>query len=207
MRLFTPTVPKGRHAIFFALYPPAERAAEIARFADRISERGALSGGRVARERFHVTLNYLGHCACVPEALVARTCTAVSRLEKTAFLFALNKLRSFDTHNGRCPRVLVGEDRVIGAEFLHEAIHSSLARERLIRGRLQQITPHLTLSYEAVALSDRYIAPIVWDVVDFCLVHSPQGESRHHILGRWPLGVREIARYQRREGQVVAAAR
>lgn len=203
MRLFTPHVREGPHAIFFALYPPAERAADIA----RLFEGDGLRGHRVSRERFHVTLNYLGHCACVPEALIVRTCTVISRLEKTTFLFALNKLRSFDTHNGQYPRILAGEDSVIGAELLQEAIHSALAREGLIRGRLQQITPHLTLSYEAVAFSDRYIAPIVWDVADFCLVHSPQGESRHHILGRWPLGAREIARYECREGQVAAAAR
>jgi 2'-5' RNA ligase len=184
------TLPDGRHAIFFALYPPAERAADIARFADRLSERGALKGRRVSRERFHVTLNYLGHCARVPEALVAQTCTAVSRLEKAVFLFAFNKLRSFDTHNGRYPRVLAGEDSVIGAELLQEAIHSSLARERLIRGGLQQIMPHLTLSYEAALLSDYFIASIAWDVADFCLVHSPQGEGRHHILGRWPFTAR-----------------
>jgi 2'-5' RNA ligase len=205
--MFTPAVRKGRHAIFFALYPPPERAAEIARFADHLSKRAGLKGRRVSRERFHVTLNYLGHCACVPEALVAQTCTAVSRLEKTVFLLALNKLESFDTHNGQYPRVLTGDDGVIGAKLLQQAIHSALARERLIHGRTKNITPHLTLSYEAASLSDRFIAPIAWDAADFCLVHSPQGDSRHDILGRWPLVPREAARYEVREGHVAVAAR
>jgi 2'-5' RNA ligase len=188
--------PRGRHAIFFALYPPLERAAEIARFADRLFEVGVLGGRRVARERFHIALNYLGHCAYVPESLVAQTCATVSRLKQDTFLFALNKLKSFDTHNGRYPRMLTGEDGVIGAELLQETIHVSLAQERLIRGRTKRITPHLTLSYEAAALSDRFIAAIAWDVAEFCLVHSPQGESRHNILGRWRLAVREAERYQ-----------
>jgi 2'-5' RNA ligase len=207
VRVFTPAIPKGRHAIFFAFYPSPQDAAEIARFTDRMFERGALSGGRVGRERFHVTLNYLGHCACVPEALVARTCTAISRLETTAFLFALNKLRSFDTRNGRYPRVLTGEDSVIGAELLQEAIHFLLAKEKLIHGRAKMITPHLTLSYEMASLPDRFIVPIAWDVGDFCLVHSPQGESHHHILSRWPLVARKPARYQLCAGHVAAAAR
>ncbi len=208
MRLFTPAAaPTGRHAIFFALYPPADKAAEIAHFADQMFESGILSGRRVARQRFHITLNYLGHCACVPETLVARTCTAVSRLRENVFLFALNKLESFDTHNGQYPRVLTGDDGVIGAKLLQDAIHFSLAKERLIRGRGRRINPHLTLSYEASFLPEHFIAPIAWDVADFCLVHSPQGESRHDILGRWQLATRKTARYQLRDGHEAAAAR
>lgn len=189
MRLSAPPR-EGRHAIFFALYPPAASAAEIVHLVQRLFEDGALSGPRVGRERLHISLNYLGHYARVEDAPLASICAAISEMEMTSFRLALNKIMSFDTHNGRCPRVLTGDDGLSGIFRLHNTIQMTLARARLICWRAPQITPHLTLSREAVALPDEFVAPIAWDVKDFCLVHSPQGDSRHLILGRWPLAAR-----------------
>jgi RNA 2',3'-cyclic 3'-phosphodiesterase len=178
---------RPRHNIFFALYPPPEPAERIGRLTDRLFETGALSGRRVGRPRLHVSLNSLGEHSVLPERLIAHACAAVSQLTVPSFVLALNRVMSFETNKGLRPRVLTGDDGLIGVFMLHHAIHEALAKAGLMRGREPPILPHLTLSREEGLWPDNFIDPIVWRVRDFRLVHSRHGEGRHNILGRWPL--------------------
>jgi 2'-5' RNA ligase len=52
----------------------------------------------------------------------------------------------------------------------------------------RQFNPHLTMLYDEQIVLEAGIPPLRWTVHDFVLVHSVNGEARHHHLARWPLG-------------------
>ena len=176
-----------RHRIFFSLYPPVETAERIARLMDRLFETGALGGRRVTRDCLHVTLYGLGGYNSIPRDHIDEVCGAISHLKMCPFDLVLNRMMSFQNTDGSQPRVLTGEDGVYGADALHGAIYAVLTKGNSRRRRAPRLTPHLTLSYEEHVLPDAFIDPLRWRVQDFRLIHSAHGESRHEVLGRWPL--------------------
>jgi 2'-5' RNA ligase len=67
-----------------------------------------------------------------------------------------------------------------------------LTKAGLPPGHKRGALPHLTLSREADLAPEAFIDPVSWRVQEFCLIDSPQGESRHNILDRWPLAERTL---------------
>jgi 2'-5' RNA ligase len=45
----------------------------------------------------------------------------------------------------------------------------------------------MTLLYGRGATVHQAIEPVAWTVRELVLVHSFLGETRHEVLGRWPL--------------------
>ncbi len=173
-----------RHRVFFALYPPREAVSRIVYLNECLFD---LKGSRVAPQRLHISLNCLGDYEALPKPLIASACAVASRLKVRPFKLVLNRIVSFK-NNGRHPRVLVGDDGVIGARMLHRSIGEAFREKGVLRGGEPDIEPHLTLSREDHVRPEVFIEPAVtWDVREFRLIHSPQGESRHHVLGRWLL--------------------
>ncbi len=186
MRRF-PADATRRHNIFFALYPPSDAAGRIAAFADRLFEKDALRGPRVARPRLHITLEPLGGYGALPCPLIERASAAAAKVVRPSFVIAFNRLMSFENTKGPRPLVLVGEDGVIGIDLLRSRVRAALVMEGVRPQGAASFTPHLTLSREKTVLHDDFIDPFVWRARDFRLIHSPYGESRHEVLGRWLL--------------------
>jgi 2'-5' RNA ligase len=182
----TPVGRARRHAIFCALYPPEETANQIWQFTDGLFETGTLKGRRVPRERLHISLNSFGSFLEPPELLIAKASVALSTLRWPSFKLGLNRLISFNNAELQ-PRVLSGDEGLIGIDLLYDAIYLNL-RSAGLRLPHPRLTPHLTLSREKHMLPDEYIIETVsWRVSDFRLIHSPRGDGRHHVLGSWPL--------------------
>jgi 2'-5' RNA ligase len=179
---------EGRHNIFFALYPSQAAADGIVHLTDRLFEAGTLRGRRVTRDCLHVSLYGLGCYDWVPSRIIDDVCAAVSHLKMAPFRLALNAIMSFDHHDGWRPRVLTGDDGLYGVDELYDAMHLILKKGRPRGRQVPRIArPHLTLSREETLLPDALIEPVHWTVRDFRLIHSPHGESRHIVLGCWPL--------------------
>jgi 2'-5' RNA ligase len=186
--------PRGRHLLhrlFVALYPPPETAATIARLVDRTVETGEMRGRRVPGDRLHISLNYLGGFPEPPYGVIEPVIKALSSVQARAFVVALDRVVSFGAGAGLRPRVLTGDDGLIGVFMLHHAIHAALVQAGLTRRTERPFTPHLTLSREAGALPEDFIDPVVWRVQEFRLIHSREGEGRHHAAGVWSLPDRE----------------
>ncbi|HEX3954708.1 MAG TPA: 2'-5' RNA ligase family protein [Stellaceae bacterium] len=147
---------------------------------------GELRGRRVERDRLHISLNFVGEYFALPEAPLAAVREAVSTLKVPSFVVSLNAVTSFE-NNGRKPRVFVGDDGVCGVLMLHRTIHEALTKAGLQQGTERRITPHLTLSREDDKLPDDGVDPVSWRVREFRLIHSRQGQSRHNVLGSWPI--------------------
>lgn len=172
MRVLELVVRGGEDVMYFALRPPPD----IGRAAQAVLARAAAPcrpTRPVPLARLHVSL--LGVAGPDPEVLAA-----AERVRARPFRIAFNRLGAWGRGEGVRPVVLWGDEGVIGAEWLHEALEAALRA-----GPPRTICPHMTLAREADAIPERIVAPVSWWVRDFVLVRS--GGGRSEVLGRWPL--------------------
>jgi 2'-5' RNA ligase len=175
------------HKLFFALQPDAEASERIWRLADELRRRHGLIGRPIPRERLHLSLIFAGGFrGPPPSAVVEKARAAADKVSATAFAISLNRAESWkgDPH----PLVLTGEEGVIGVQILHAAIHRPLARAGMAPRREPEHWPHITLLRDQGQVPKTFVEPVTWTIREFVLLDSVQGEGRHELLGRWPLG-------------------
>lgn len=170
----------GGHRLFFALWPGEDVRAALARAASGVS---MFDGGRrVAPEKLHLTLHFLGGWAARPEAVIGDAVTAASTIAARAFHLVVDRAGGF--HGAR-----VGWLAPAGNSGL-DALWSDLRRvldEAAVPCRGQpRFAPHVTVCRDMrTRLPERPVDPISWPVDGFVLVHSHDG--RYDVLQRWPL--------------------
>lgn len=179
----------GGWAVFFALYPPPD----VLRRITAVAAVEGLNGPRVAPERLHMSLLGLGRHEALPGGVLDRIRAAATTIEAASFVVSLNHLISFATRRGPHPRVLLGDDGVVGVHALREALHQALGHAGLVAGPPGAFEPHLTLSREPRRRPEVDLEPVSWRVRDFRLIASAQGAARHDVLGTWPLEARPLA--------------
>jgi 2'-5' RNA ligase len=62
-----------------------------------------------------------------------------------------------------------------------------LIERGIVKPAPSRFMPHVTLLYDRQTVDAQGITPVSWRVTEFVLVHSLLGQSRHIVLGRWPL--------------------
>lgn len=170
---------------FFALRPSAEAAKDLHAYADDLLTSCGMTGRRIAPERLHVTLAWLGH------DLDANAVDLASRAADTLSLPALDvrfaAAMTFANPSG--PFVLVGDldlDAVRRAHVALTAALTSCAPETFIART--PFEPHMTLCYDPRHRMARFpIAPVGFHASEFHLVKSHIGLTRHEVLRSWPL--------------------
>lgn len=165
--------------LFFALWPPAAVQEAIAECAVSAGIRGK----RVARERLHLTLAFLGDVdATVPDDL----CAAADAIEAEAFDLVLSRLGHFY----RASVAWVGPEATPGALADLAGQVRGAAGDAGVPVRSRRFRPHVTLARRAGRPSDWMLdAPIHWPVRDFSLTESVQidGRAVYRDLARWSL--------------------
>ncbi len=175
------------HNLFFAIQPPPEVAARISALTEGLGQRHGLTGRPLAPERLHISLNSLGEHQGMPDELIVKASKAASDVAMPPFVVALDRVASFQVKADLRPVVIFGDDGVIGVNLLHTAIHMALNYARLIPNHERAIAPHLTLVRDRTEVPEEQIEAVSWRVREFVLIHSPYGEGRHNVLGRWRL--------------------
>lgn len=169
------------HRLFFALWPD-----DALRDAMRATvERAAVFDGRgrrVAPEKYHLTLHFVGGWAAFPEDVAAAARRAGAAVEAGAFHLVVD-------HAGGFARSRVGWLAPSGNSGL-DALWSSLGHALDAEGvehRVAEIfSPHLTVLRDVRGrLAETPVDPLSWPVEDFVLVHSLAG--RYDVIDRWPL--------------------
>lgn len=174
--------------LFFALLP--DRAAQHRAWlkGHALQARYGLPGYRTPFDCLHVSLVPLGPGFAITHDLLDRAMAAASAAATSGapFLLEFNRAESW---NGRPrPRVLTGEDGLIGAHRLQERLCLALGQRGIDRKAAANFRPHLTLMRDHVETPVEFIEPLGWWVREVVLVQSHVGEGRYTILGRWRLG-------------------
>jgi 2'-5' RNA ligase len=182
--------PPPTDGLFFAVYPDANTASGIAKFAQQLrAEAGVRSGVHskpLAANRLHVTLRHLGNFAGgLPADVVEAAKRAAASVSMAPFTVEFDAVASFAKKPRPGPAVLVGEHGVRGLQALHDALEAGL--QDLGIEPDARFTPHVTLAYGMPWIERRPAEPACWNVREFALMHSLLGRTRHIALARWPL--------------------
>jgi 2'-5' RNA ligase len=165
------------HRLFFAAQPDSETAQAIAAFAADLRRDHDLGGAVRPQELLHITLAFVGRTPGPPEQeVIDHALQAGAAVTARPFVVALNRVQKWT------PVVLVGDEGVVGIDLLHARLTRALGREPD-----PGFKAHMSLIWNSKPLAERAVPSIRFAVREFVLIHSIQGQSRHDVLGRWPL--------------------
>lgn len=180
--------PRSSDRLFLAVRPDGAATARIAALARRLREEHGVPGRPLDDARLHVTLQFFGGFAGLPQSLIAAIEGVVDGTDLRAFEVVFDHVASFDGGGGRRPWVLRGsEDGLARLHALHAVLGQGFAAAGVrVEGHARYV-PHLTLLYGDHALPRQAIEPIAWTVHELVLVDSLVGQGLHRVLQRWPL--------------------
>lgn len=177
--------------LFFALFPEANAADQIARVASGLRSQHGLKAQPLQTERFHVTLHHLGDYAGLRADIVSAAEEAASRVEAPPFDVTFDRAMTFAGRPNKRPFVLRGDEGLLSLCALQQQLGAALKKTILGRWAQGNFTPHVTLLYDDRLIAEQAIEPVSWTAREFVLVHSLIGQTRHIVLGRWPLNAAE----------------
>jgi len=178
----------AQQRLFFALQPPSSALAAIAGAADQLRHARRIGGKWTQPEKYHVTLNFLGTHAGVPQALIDAATQAAGEVAFAPITLTLDRAWHFG-NRGQALCILLADaasTRVL--RDFHSALGTQLHAHRVPFEAAREFTPHLTLAYGAWhAPAPLEIEPIRWQALDFALLRSNAASRRHERLASWPL--------------------
>lgn len=176
----------GTDRLFFALMPTLGAAAQVYALQQELRIRHGLWGRPLAIDRLQVTLCHLGDHTGLPTSIVLRAREAAERLKAQSFDVTFDSALSFTGRSRNRPFVLRARE---GAEAV-EAFQRKLGEELTACGLgryAKPYTPHMTLLYDSNDVREHPIEPVTWKAMEFRLIHSLLGQTKHISLGAWPL--------------------
>ena len=176
------------HKLFFALRPDEETAERIARVVSAEHEARGLAARLRPSRIFHITLHYFGYFDGEPDALVVASAErAASEVVRPAFDLSFDSFTSWGKEGvAKHPFVLTGGQGLEAVRELRDALVERLLAHGLA-APAHGYEPHLTLRYDKRPAPVWTVDLAGWVASEFVLVKSPQGQTRHDVIGRWPL--------------------
>lgn len=177
--------PAPQHHLFFAVLPEPAVAQAAMQLAQALIARHDLRC-QPRPQRLHVTLASLGWEPALSARQLAWARTAAEQVRAAPFTLQLDRALSFPrAARAKQPCVLCGPAQADGGFLaLHAALHGALWPAR----PLPPVTPHMTLCYSHGAVPEQPVAPLVWAVNRFVLLHNVRGsQGPYQVLGDWPL--------------------
>lgn len=176
------------HKLFFALRPDEATAGRIAHCVAAEHEARGLPARLRPSRIFHITLHYFGYFAGEPDAHVVELARqAASDVVRPAFDLGFDRFQSWGRPGSdRHPFVLTGGQGLEAVRELQEVLVDRLVAHGLARPE-RDYEPHLTLRYDERPAPAWGVDLPGWVASEFVLVKSPQGLTRHDVIGHWPL--------------------
>lgn len=166
------------HRFFFALQPPPELARRIASAAHWFEAQG----GALRPERMHVSLFVLDDLPGYADTLVAMLRDLGARLKAAPVEITLDRVVGSGSSIALRP-----SRRIEALAGLRQRLVSVAGLTGVAERRDYRFSPHLTLGYRHGAPFQQRIKPVTWRADEVVLIHSLLGQTRHDLVGRWPL--------------------
>jgi len=172
---------------FLAILPDLTTQDSLARLAGCQRNKHGLHGRPLAADRFHVTLHHFGHYHGPRPDIVEMAGEAAAKITTAPFQVAFDRALSFRRNSGAGPLVLRARGRATALKKFQQELGGALMKTGLGRKVARQFTPHVTLLYDRQAVAEHAVETVSWTVTEFVLIHSLIGQTKHVVLGRWPL--------------------
>lgn len=177
--------------MFFAVLPDEEAKAEIIRIGERFVKSHRLGGSSVDIDRLHVTLTPIGKPDRLRQPLESALLAAAADVQLKEFRITLDSAMRFSNagQDGRFPFVLCADTPTTETALkLRKALAEAQYAQGLFVAGVSSYLPHVTLLYgQGLEAIEQPIPPIHWMAREFVLIRSFFGQSRHEVMGRWPL--------------------
>lgn len=123
------------------------------------------------------------------QPLEAALLEAGAAVRAIGFEFSLDTVMRFTARDGQFPLVLCADGPTVESAIrLRKAIAAEQVRAGLQVSGVSSYLPHVVLiEGHAIEAIEDAITPIQWKVHEFVLMRSFFGQSRHEVIGRWPL--------------------
>lgn len=186
----------GLDRLFFAVVPDEYAAQQADRFRQRLCSEHGLTGTQVRPEHFHVTLHHLGDHASVPAEILALAERVAHGVHSVPFEVGFDDVASLPAGGARgaAAIVLTGGEGLDKLRSFQGQVGAAMAEVGLKPWLDGHFTPHMTLVHDPAEIERESMRPITWTVRELLLVHSTLGQSRHNVIGRWPLLGPRLAR-------------
>lgn len=187
--LSTPAELKAGIDYFFAVRPDALARSAIADSAARFRKTLRVSGVAVPLDSLHLSLCPVGRAERLVQPLEQALLAAGAQVRSTGFVAALDMAMRCAPRDGQFPFVLCADRATTqAASDLRKAIAEAQRKVGLQVGGVSSFHPHVELQFgPAIDAIEESIPPIQWHVREFVLVRSFFGQSRHEVIGCWPL--------------------
>lgn len=174
---------------FFALQPADEARDAIAAAAERFRKSHRATGAVVPVESLHLSLCPKGKPERLRQPLEAALLEAAGAVHAAGFDVSLDTAMRFSPKDGQFPLVLCADGQTTASAMqLRKAIAAEQLRAGLQVSGVSSYLPHVVLlEGHAIESIEDAITPIHWKAREFVLVRSFFGQSRHEVIGRWPL--------------------
>lgn len=174
---------------FFALRPDDQARSAIGDAAARFRKAQRVSGVAVPAASLHLSLCPMGRAERLRQPLEQALLAAGAEVRATGFVASLDTAMRCIGKNGQFPFVLCADHATTRAALdLRRAIAEAQRRVGLHVGGVSSFHPHVALQFgPAIDAIEESITPIQWPVREFLLLRSFFGQSRHEVIGRWPL--------------------
>ena len=163
--------------LLFALKPARSALAGLA-----AARRNYCPASAIPDSHWHITLDLVNDLGTVSDGILRRLLAAGSLVDAAGFIVRLERIVGLRGWVG-----LRAARRSAAVNRLHGAVRSAMLGTGLQPRDGWTFNPHLTLGYPAGQPFSRAIPPIEWTAADLVLIHSHLGQTRHDIVGRWPL--------------------
>ena len=178
---------KTTDRLFFALRPDAATVAAVEQRLRLLRKELGLKGRPLTAEQLHLTLHHVGDFEGFPADLAQRLRAAAQALHSPAVHICLDAALSFGKPNRHSNAfVLLAGEPLEPLRALHRSLGVQLQAAG-VTGSRGRFMPHLTLLYDEALIELRAIEPVRWTAAEFLLIDSLLGQTRHVVLGRWPL--------------------
>lgn len=174
------------HRLFFALWPDAATRERLQAAADAWLADKPPKSRRIARERLHLTLHFLGTFAERPQALIERALAAGGDVRSGPFALDIDTCGGFGQRIGW----LGPREHPPGMMHLRERLGRALAAHDVpLPEAGREWKPHVSvLRGPHRPPPERVALAVHWPVSDFVLVHSGPGDGRRYtVLRQFPL--------------------
>ena len=173
--------------LFFALFPDQEAAEKIEDLALSLHSLHKLNGKPFTADRFHISLQNLGHYERIPNEVLDAAGCAAAQVSAAPFNVTFDRAVSFSGGVKKRPLVLLGGENNTELQGFYAQLGTALKQEGLGRFAVFSFEPHLTLCYAEQRIDEHPVGPLGWCASKFVLICSHVGETRYDFLGSWPL--------------------